>query len=101
VERDVDPRAAEALVSEGAVLVDVREPGELRTDGRIAGAQNVPLTQFSERAQELPETGALVLICRSGSRSAMAADALRVAGREAHSVSGGIEAWKAAGLPVE
>ena len=100
MERDLQPRAAEALVAEGARLVDVREAEELQTEGRIAGATHIPLGSLPEHAAELAGER-LVLFCRSGSRSAMAADALRASGWEAHSLDGGIQAWEAAGLPVE
>ena len=100
MERDIQPRAADALVKEGAQLVDVREAEELAEDGRIAGALHVPLASLAQRAPEL--TGErVVLICRSGSRSALAADALRASGFEAYSVDGGILAWAREGLPVE
>ena len=100
MERDIQPRAAEALVAEGARLVDVREADELVEDGRVEGALHVPLATLAERAEEL--TGErVVLICRSGARSAMAADALRASGFEAYNVDGGILAWERDGLPVE
>lgn len=98
--RDVDPRAAAALIAEGALAVDVREAAELREDGRLEGAEHVPLGELATRAGELPADRPLVLICRSGTRSAMAADALRASGYEAYSVDGGILAWKREGLPV-
>jgi rhodanese-related sulfurtransferase len=97
VTRDVEPRAAQAL---GARIVDVREPAELDEDGRVPGAVHIPLGDLSQRAPELAGEP-VVLICRSGVRSAMAADALRASGFEAYSVDGGILAWEAAGLPVE
>ena len=100
MERDLKPHAAEALVSEGATLVDVREPGELVTDGRFPGAVHIPLGELSERAGEL-EGGRLVLACRSGARSAMAAEALRASGFDAYNLEGGILAWERDGLPVE
>ncbi|HEX8206336.1 MAG TPA: rhodanese-like domain-containing protein [Solirubrobacteraceae bacterium] len=100
MERDVSPRAAEALVREGARLVDVREPVELETEGRFPGAVHVPLGELSQRAAEL-EGERLVLACRSGARSAMAADALRASGWEAYNLDGGIQAWERDGLPVE
>ena len=43
----------------------------------------------------------LVIVCRSGARSGLAADALRASGFEAYNVDGGILAWERAGLPVE
>lgn len=100
MERDITPRAAEALVNQGAVAVDVREPYELVEDGRIEGASHIPLGELSARAGELPADRALVFVCRSGSRSAMAADAWRASGREAYNVDGGILAWERDGLPV-
>ena len=100
MERDVRPHAAEALVREGARLVDVREADELEADGRVAGALHVPLGSLSERAADLAGQR-LVLICRSGARSGMAAYALRASGFEASSVDGGILAWERDGLPVE
>ena len=100
MERDVQPHAAEALTRAGARLVDVREPDELRTDGRIPGALHVPLGELAQRADELAGEQVLV-VCRSGARSAMAADALRASGFDAYNVDGGIIAWERAGLPVE
>ena len=100
MERDVQPHAAEALARAGARLVDVREADELRTDGRIPGAVHVPLGELGQRAPELAGDRVLV-VCRSGARSAMAADALRASGFDAYNVDGGILAWERAGLPVE
>ena len=101
MERDLQPHAAEALVEQGALIVDVREPAELEEDGRFPGAHHVPLGDLTQRAAELPADRALVFACRSGARSAMAADAFRASGREAYNLDGGIQAWEAAGLPVE
>ena len=81
-------------------MVDVREADELETDGRFPGAVHVPLAELSHRAGEL-EGERLVLACRSGTRSAMAADALRASGFEAYNVDGGILRWERDGLPVE
>jgi rhodanese-related sulfurtransferase len=100
VERDVSPRAAEALVREGARLIDVREPEELVEDGRIPGAEHIPLGQLSERAEGLAGDRVLV-VCRSGARSGMAVDALRASGFDAANVDGGILRWERDGLPVE
>ena len=101
VDRDIDPRAAEALAAQGALMVDVREAAELETDGRIEGAVHIPLGDLSERSGELPAGRPVVLICHSGVRSALAADALRASGFDAHSVDGGIVAWQRDGLPVQ
>ncbi len=93
MERDITPRVAEALVAGGARLVDVREAEELESDGRIEGALHVPLATLAERAGEL-QGRKVVLFCRSGVRSALAADALRASGFDAYSVEGGILAWR-------
>jgi rhodanese-related sulfurtransferase len=99
--RDLPPRDADAFISEGALAVDVREPAELEEDGRIDGALHIPLGSLSERAGELPRDRPLLMVCRSGVRSAMAADALQASGFEAHNLDGGILAWERDGLPVE
>jgi rhodanese-related sulfurtransferase len=101
VERDVEPTAAQALVKQGALMVDVREDEELRDEGRIPGARHIPLGELPQRAAELPADRAVVMVCRSGTRSALAADALRASGFEAYNVDGGILAWERAGLPVD
>ncbi len=96
--REVLPEEAEALRREGATLVDVRRAEEL-AEQRIPGAVHVPLDELGARAGELPD-GPLVLVCRSGDRSAMAADALAAAGHEAASLAGGLTAWAGKGLPT-
>jgi rhodanese-related sulfurtransferase len=98
VERDISPRAAEGL---GAPIVDVREPYELVEDGRVAGAVNIPLGELSARASEVPRDQPVLILCRSGARSGMAADALRASGYDAYNIDGGILAWERDGLPVE
>ena len=100
MERDIEPRAAEALVQEGATLLDVRESEELATEGRFPGAVHIPLGELSCRAAEV-EGERLVVACRSGARSALAVEALRASGWEAYNLDGGILAWERAGLPVE
>ena len=101
MERDIEPRAAEALVQQGALAVDVREASELAEDGRIDAALHVPLGDLAERARELPRDRTLVMICRSGARSAMATEALRASGYDAYNVEGGILRWERDGLPVD
>ena len=98
MERDISPRAAEGL---GAPIVDVREPYELVEDGRVAGAVNIPLGELSARAEEVPRGQPVLILCRSGARSGMAADALRASGYDAYNIEGGILAWERDGLPVE
>lgn len=99
----IDPRAAhERLASGASVLVDVREPDEHAAQ-RIAGAMLLPLSRFDPASLRSLGSKSIILHCKSGRRSA---DAARMAsglvgeGFEILSLAGGIEAWRAAGLPV-
>jgi rhodanese-related sulfurtransferase len=88
-----------ALLRDGAVLLDVREDDEW-ADGHAAEAVHVPMWQLSERAAELPKDQTIVCVCHVGGRSAVVADALNGAGWTAVNLTGGMDAWERAGLPV-
>jgi rhodanese-related sulfurtransferase len=100
VPADVDVTTAAGLRDAGAVVLDVREPAEW-AEGHIPGATLIPLGELARRVSELPNDETIVVICRSGNRSAQGRDLLLAAGYEATSVDGGMTAWRAAGLPVE
>jgi rhodanese-related sulfurtransferase len=92
---------AERLAAGRVVLVDIREADEFARR-HIKGALSQPLSQF-ERAQLRAEPAKeVVFTCRSGMRTHANCDRLaaRVAG-EAFLLAGGVDAWEAAGLPVE
>ena len=91
--------AARLLNEAKAVLLDVREPDEWRTV-RAPGALHIPMRELSTSADQLP-AGLIACICHVGHRSAVVAEALVGAGYDAVNVSGGMDAWQAAGLPVE
>jgi rhodanese-related sulfurtransferase len=96
----VTPSQAAALFRQGAFFLDVREPSEW-LEGHVPGATLIPLEQLPGRVGEVPADRPVVVICRTGNRSAAARDFLRNAGFKAvSSVQGGIVAWQAAGLPV-
>ena len=101
---DASPKAvAEALRAGTALLIDVREPDEYAKE-RIAGARLLPLSRFDPASLTASAGQTIVVHCRSGRRSADAVarcTALRAAGVPVVSMLGGIEAWKAAGLPTE
>jgi rhodanese-related sulfurtransferase len=100
-EHELEPADADRLVrEEGWTLVDVREPHELE-EGRIAGSRHIELTELTAQAESIDRERPVVFYCHVGSRSGMATEAFRAAGYEAYNVTGGIEAWAAAGLPVE
>jgi rhodanese-related sulfurtransferase len=82
------------------LLVDVREPGEFQAV-RAPGAVLVPMSAFAARAEELPRDRPLLVVCHLGGRSAAAASFLLRSGwTDVHNVTGGMDAWERAGLPV-
>ncbi len=92
---------AAALKDQGAFVLDVREPNEWAT-GHIRGATLIPLGQLADRAGEVPLDRTVVVVCHTGNRSAQGRDILRQAGfTNVTSMTGGMAAWIAAGLPVQ
>lgn len=92
----------DALDGPGMKVLDVREASEW-DDGHIEGAQHMTFKALRERFGELglgPEDR-IAVTCATGKRSSTAASLLRLAGfLHVHNVSGGMEAWKAAGYPM-
>jgi rhodanese-related sulfurtransferase len=66
----------------------------------IAGAKHIALRELHGRLGELDQTRPVIAVCRSGHRSAAAADQLTAAVFTAYTVPGGMLAWTAAGFPV-
>ena len=100
-EFDLEPQAAKELVEGGAAqLIDVREQYEWDA-GRIPGATHINLEALGNRASEIDKERPVIFQCRVGNRSAFATEAFRNAGYDAYNMAGGIEAWTAAGLPLE
>jgi rhodanese-related sulfurtransferase len=101
VAEDLSPERVAELVREGAQLVDVREPYE-REAGRIPDdTAHIELDRLTAEAGSIDRERTVVFYCRSGSRSALAAQAFAAAGYEAHNLDGGLKAWVAGGLPIE
>lgn len=99
----LDPRSAQALIEQGALLIDVRGADEHARE-RIPGACCIPLAQLASAPQLRQANGrAIVFHCRSGMRTRANAAVLEAAsaGGTAHVVEGGIDGWKRAGLPVQ
>jgi len=92
--------AARLRAEREVVVLDVRDQEEWDA-GHIPGALWIPTDEISDRRGELPTTRRIITICRSGKRSAQAAKQLREEGYEADNVEGGMQAWHAAGLPIE
>jgi rhodanese-related sulfurtransferase len=98
---DLSPAHVAELLRDGAQLVDVREPYE-RDAGRIPGdSAHIELDRLTAEAGSIDRERTVVFYCRSGSRSALAAQAFSAAGYDAHNLDGGLKAWVADGLPIE
>ena len=99
---ETDPQGAVGLIAAGALMVDIREADEWE-EVRIPGAEFKPLSEINDWFESLPRDRTVILQCRSGNRSAMAADALiRQAGMDnVLNLAGGIIAWHQAGLPID
>ena len=98
---DYTPQQVAELLAEGEIqLIDVRQSYE-HDAGRIAGDRLIELMQLGAEVDSLDPARPVVFYCRSGARSAMAADALRGAGFDAHNMVGGLLAWEAAQLPLD
>jgi rhodanese-related sulfurtransferase len=83
----------------GVYLLDVREDDEWIA-GHAPDAVHVRLGDLGARADELPRDREVYVICRSGTRSAYAAQALAGAGLTAINVSDGMTGWAVAGRPM-
>lgn len=99
--QNLDPKdVARWLAEKSIMLVDVREPAEYEAE-HIQGALLFPLSSFDPNALPDPKDLKLVFQCGSGMRSAKAVAACETAGLSFDShMKGGIQAWKAAGLPT-
>ena len=100
-EHDLAPDRVKEMVDSGeAQLIDVREPYEWEA-GRIAGAVHIELERLAGRSDELAKDKPVIFQCRMGRRSAFAVEAFRNGGYDAYNLTGGIQAWADAGLPLE
>ncbi|MFO8238150.1 MAG: rhodanese-like domain-containing protein [Prochlorococcaceae cyanobacterium] len=88
---------------EDVTILDVRSSEELQgPDGRVAGSVAIPLPELADRQQEIPADRPVVVVCHSGSRSALATQQLLKAGRsEVANLRGGLRRWADEGYPLE
>jgi rhodanese-related sulfurtransferase len=91
---EVEPDEVKAQLARGedVFLLDVREPDEVAEWSYPIGV-NIPLGQLGDRLDEVPRDRTIVVACRSGARSAAAANALNEAGWDAVNLAGGALAW--------
>lgn len=97
----IDAASVKRRLDDGSiVLIDIREPMEFARE-HIHGARLAPLSAFDRQDFNGDRDKAAVFVCRSGNRTAANAARLLAKGfREAYALQGGVEAWKAAGLPL-
>ena len=92
----VSPTEALRWVSEGAVLLDVREPAEWSA-GHAPEAVHVPLGALAGTVLPSWSGRRVLTVCRSGNRSRTATSLLRARGVDVYSVDGGMTGWQLAG----
>ncbi len=82
-------------------LIDVREYIEF-ANGRVAESRHIPIADIGKLHEEADTSEKIYLISQTGKRSAEALDILHVIGfKDLISVRGGLDAWEAAGFPIE
>jgi rhodanese-related sulfurtransferase len=85
--------------SVGPQLVDVRSASEFAS-GHLAGALSIPLDQIESRIADLDCHRPVVLVCKTGLRSAIVCNLLQQLGKPALVLQGGTAAWEQAGFPL-
>ena len=98
--REIDVHELARLIENGARVIDVREANEY-AEGHVPGAVLVPLSELEARVDSVPADEPVMVICRSGARSARACGYLAELGRDVTNVAGGTMAWIEAGFDVE
>lgn len=97
---DVSLKEAKELIESGDVFVlDVRTVREFESE-HIEGAVNINVNELTLRLDEVPRDEAILVYCRSGSRSVTASNILLGAGYiDVYNMLGGMNDWMAAGYP--
>lgn len=96
----VDSIEADAVDALGEhLLLDVREYDEWMS-GHAPGAVHMPMDTVPARVEELPRDRPIVVVCRSGRRSAMVTSWLMTLGYQALNLTGGMHTWAAFGHPL-
>ena len=103
--KEIFASEAKELLTEGALLLDVREQDEIQQKAFVhTEVLNIPFSIFDENYGELLKDRKIVVACHLGIRSLRVAQFLVIQGwdeAKIFSLEGGIEAWQQAGLPVK
>ena len=100
--RGITPMAVKRKLDqdEDFILLDVRSPAE-HAEVSIEGAKLIPLGILREKLDSLPKDKEIVVVCRTGHRSAQGRDILRQAGfTNVTSMAGGVTEWQNQGLAI-
>ena len=98
----IDVHEAKKMIDEGDVqVIDSREPDE-HASGHVPGSLNIPHMATLPRADALAKDRPILFICKSGQRSAVAAEFAAALGlQDLYNVEGGHDAWREAGYELE
>ena len=101
--REVDVAEAAQMLNKGQLCLDVREVGEFEIE-HLMDAINIPRGVLEFRIGENPlfadKSKSILVYCKTGGRSALAAFNLQRLGYTVLSIAGGLEAWQKQGLPL-
>jgi rhodanese-related sulfurtransferase len=100
-EHRISADRARVLIASGeATALDVRKD-EQWLERRVPAATHVEEDDLSERIEELPDEGQIIVISQDGERSEQIAEKLRERGLDAVSIEGGMEAWEKEQFPMQ
>ncbi|MBO0440709.1 FAD-dependent oxidoreductase [Candidatus Enterococcus ikei] len=80
-------------IENGALLLDVRNPGELKNNGSLPQAKNIPLDELREHLAELPKDKVIIVSCQSGQRSYLAERILKNNGFDVKNLDGAFQIY--------
>ncbi len=96
-------KETKGLINSNVLLIDVRDANEIQElSYDVQGVKNIPLARLESKLGSIPKDKQVILVCRTGKRSAQAFEILKTKGyTNVATMKGGILAWKKAGYPVK
>lgn len=99
---EVNPKEALQEISNGTILIDVREPYELEDEAYGVKYLHIPMGEIAERLSEVPKDQPVIVGCRSGKRSMNVCMYLAMNGyNNIRNLEGGIMGWVSNGCPTK